>query len=762
MKKTRFLNLLTLAVAGIMGLSLSACSDSEEVSSTTGMITIASAYQDIQIGCDDTWTEVEFTARSTWSATVTSGAEWLSLKDNSGTGGSGQSFGIVTTKNTAKASREALISLACGSDKVELKVTQAPNEVETMSESDVKDFDKYYKPQEFSSMDMFKSDSKWSWFRHKQSDHFFVFWEPGFGDDPNAETVDAALRVDIDDLLEKAEQFYKTNVEKLKMVTTGQGKSQLDKYKMEIYLLYQTEWLATGSGYDNVIGALWVNPSTCQPVGSTIGHEIGHSFQYQVYCDKLLNGEAEDITASGFSWKSGSKYAFRYGFGPNGTDGCAYWEQCAQWQSFQDYPEESITQEANVNVWKQNHHRHFNHEWQRYASYWWQYYLTQKHGIEAYGKIWQESQYPEDPLMTAARLYCDNDMEKFYDEYYDYAARCVTYDFDAVHQYVNDNALNYGVTMLKNSDGAFQPAYSECPGTTGFNVIPLDLPAAGATVSASLKAIAPGSALISTDAGQMVDGDGKAVGTTTTYNQQSNTSSCYRLGFVSVDGSNNAKYGAMATGKDATAEYTVPSDARKLYLVVVATPTTYSRQYWNDTESDDEQWPYEVSFGNTTLKGYIDVDPNKEPESITLKYTVDCANKTGYEIGKLELADNGDLKKICQAFSLSSSDLAAATTTGVAPAEGKVAFCLLQPDGTLAYEFTSNSGFYIQSTGAVGSWSNNDPVWTEYDASNFYLTYGQHAGAIPSAGTTITVKPCLVYTKGGKQYTATFELTMQF
>ena len=107
------------------------------------------------------------------------------------------------------------------------------------------------------------------------------------------QTVDAGLRVDIDDLLEKAEQFYKTNIEALKFAQLGEDKSYLDKYKMEIYLLYQTEWLATGSGYDNKIGALWVNPSTCQPVGSTIAHEIGHSFQYQVYCDKILHGNPD-------------------------------------------------------------------------------------------------------------------------------------------------------------------------------------------------------------------------------------------------------------------------------------------------------------------------------------------------------------------------------------------------------------------------------------------------------------------------------------
>jgi hypothetical protein len=43
------------------------------------------------------------------------------------------------------------------------------------------DFDKYYKPAEFEGMDMLRSDAKWSWFRSKQSEHFFVFWEEVFG-----------------------------------------------------------------------------------------------------------------------------------------------------------------------------------------------------------------------------------------------------------------------------------------------------------------------------------------------------------------------------------------------------------------------------------------------------------------------------------------------------------------------------------------------------------------------------------------------------
>lgn len=194
-------------------------------------------------------------------------------------------------------------------------------------------------------MDMFSRDAKWSFYRHKQSEHFIVFWEVGFGKDPNAKSVSESMRVDVDDLLAKAEQFYLTNIETLKFAEVGQGKSYLDRYKMQIYLLYQEEWLATGSGYDDVIGALWINPSTCKPVGSTIAHEIGHSFQYQVYCDKLLNGAAKDF-----------HQGFRYGFGPNGEGGNGFWEQCAQWQSLQTYPQELFG--YHVDVWKANYHRH--------------------------------------------------------------------------------------------------------------------------------------------------------------------------------------------------------------------------------------------------------------------------------------------------------------------------------------------------------------------------------------------------------------------
>ena len=333
----------------------------------------------------------------------------------------------------------------------------------SLSSYDIPNFDKYYKPYEFSDMDMFQSSSKWSWHRYKQSEHFFVFWEAAFGNDPNSNSVPSNLRVDIDDLLAKAEQFYQTNIVSTQFCTVGQGRSYLDIYKMEIYLLYQTEWLATGSGYDNVIGALWVNPSTCQPVGSTIGHEIGHSFQYQVYCDQIYTGETGE-----WDFKS----AFRYGYdGSNGGNG--FWEQTAQWQSFQDYPSEFF--EEWFYEWPNHNHRHFEHEYMRYASYWFHEYLANKYGRPVIGNIWKNARYPEDALSTYMRLYLNNDYNVLREELFDYAFKMATYDLDTLRSYSNGKEDLYNCRFY-NNNGYLQIAYSKCPGATGFNIIPLTLP----------------------------------------------------------------------------------------------------------------------------------------------------------------------------------------------------------------------------------------------------------------------------------------------
>lgn len=338
-----------------MAMVMGGCSD-DDMSKTVadydprykGSVVFGTA--DYNVEGDATEQVVTFSSDMAWTAAMYADGEicdWATVTPSSGEAGESLQVTVsIQANESLENTRTCTLQIATekGANK---SVSFAQNyKVLVLDPTDILDYDKYICPEswnphfEHGADYMLRHDSYYSWHRMKQSEHFFVFWSPEFGEDPNAETVAAAMRVDIDDLLKKAESYFNTNVNILKMATLGEGKSMLDDYKMQIYLIYQDEWLATGSGYDDKIGALWVNPSTCQPVGSTIAHEIGHSFQYQVYADKVnKQGAPADL-----------HHGFRYGFGPDGAGGCAFWEQCAQWQAQLDYPEEMFG--YHLDVWK--------------------------------------------------------------------------------------------------------------------------------------------------------------------------------------------------------------------------------------------------------------------------------------------------------------------------------------------------------------------------------------------------------------------------
>ncbi len=617
------------------------------------------------------------------------------------------------------------------------------SDVVILTESDVANLDKFYKPAELSNMDMLRSDSKWSFVRSKQSEHFFVFWEEGFGEDPNASSVPEALRVDVDDLLEKAETFYNINVNTLGFAKVGQGVSNLDIYKMEIYLLYQTEWLATGGGYDDVVGALWVNPSTCKPVGSTIAHEIGHSFQYQTYSDLLAYGGISNDFNRGF----------RYGYGGNG--GNAFWEQCAQWQSFQSYPYEAFTS-YNFDVYMTNYHRHFCHEWQRYASYWLQYYWTEKYGIDYIGKIWRESVGPEDPIETYMRLnsLSADDLNA---ELYDAAAKMVTWDLDAIRSIGADYIGKYSYKFYQLDDGYYQVAYSKCPGSTGYNVIPLNVPEAGTIVSTSFVALTPGAALATEDPGQYTVSED--VLTTTNYNNTSQNKAGWRYGYVALLSDGARVYGDMNRKTSNVIEFTIPENCERLWLVVLGAPSSYESHPWDEDESNDDQWPYKVKFTNTDLLGNITIDETATPEDLTLTYDVSFDVSDEYTGTTVNLNSNGDITKVAQALVMQPSAISGIVLDAKAePKEGKIAFAAVESDGSLIYETTANGyGFWFAGNGDAISWGsdNDSKIFTELALDTFEFSIGQYPGKC-SSGNKYTVKQALVYTKDGLQYQITF------
>lgn len=795
-KKQIQLLVTVLMLAGSMPV-VTSCAD-EDMSKTVADYdprykgTVAFGNSDYNLDANAQEIEIPFSSDQSWTATLKSGdaaPDWATVSPESGEAGDKLSVKVKLDANEdLKNSRQ--VTLTITTEKGNTKtVTIAQNyKVVVLDPAEIKDYAKYICPTsgnehfEKGADYMLRQDSYYSWHRMKQSDHFFVFWSPEFGDDPNAESVSASMRVDIDDLLAKAEKYFNTNINTLGMAKLGEGKSMLDNYKMQIYLIYQDDWLATGSGYDNKIGALWVNPSTCQPVGSTIGHEIGHSFQYQVYADKVnCQGYAADL-----------KHGFRYGFNnsedPNTAGGNGFWEQCAQWQAQLDYPSEMFG--YHLDVWQKNYFRHFNHPWMRYASYWFQHVMVEKNGIDAFGKLWRESEFPEDPLQAYQRLFCNNDQNKLYEDLYYYASHMVNYDLkfakstnegveDVVVPETAKGAYSTSLYRIGSDDESYiyQVGYASCPGTTGFNVIELDVPAAGKTVNVDVQALAVGSDLAKGDKGEQLDGDMKVVGTTKTYNKQENTGSSFRFGYVAVVNGQNV-YTEMKQGGKGAAEYTVPQGTSNLYFVIQAAPTTYHPITWQDTAAEqnaaDEQWPYTIKVTGTDVSEYIEVvDVNipagAQPEDgkSTTVIIKDVPTDAGYDGGTINLAyyDNAAL---CYAFALTPEQIAEKLVKSNAEGwtldklnEGEIAMGLQLPDGT--YNFTDNqggtyAGYWMDGEGNLQGWGSDARTFISL-ASIYELTYGfMPISEGHTAGTIYKASPVMFYKKGGKIYKFTFNL----
>ncbi len=740
-------------MAACLAVGFNSCKSDEEVFS--GSYIEMADIEEIVLDGDVASEIIEFTSRTVWTIETDRKVNWLSFTPEKGAGGI-VSMTLNAKANSTGAERYVMLTLKALDQTRTFKVTQKPGDVIVLDPSEIKDYDKFFHNSDYGGDRILRSDSKMSFCRSAQSEHFFVFWDPYFGDDPNGEEVPADARVDIDDLLAKAEQFFTTNIERLGMSVLGQGKSYLDQYKMQIYLLDPTPewWVATGSGYDNTIGALWVTPATCHPVGSTIAHEIGHSFQYQTYCDKLYQGAEDNM-----------RHGWRYGLiGPDGSGngGCAYWEQCAQWQSFQDYPEEQFTS-YNYLEWLNNCHRHFHHEFQRYASYWLQSYWVEKHGVEAYGRLWRESEYPEDAIMTYTRLYNGNDYNRTREELFDYAMKMATYDIDGIRQYSDGYQGRYNPVFVRNDNGEYQIAYENCPGATGFNVIPLD-PVKG-KVTVNFRGLGYGEAIASSDKSNIENGDGAAIGRPSRYNACGGAENMgWRYGFVALSGSKRT-YGTVGKDAQGSLSFEVPAGTDHLFLVVQGSPEDYMSHGWDEDETNDPQFPYAITLEGTSLANYEEpliATYSMEGDMLVgnLDLIVSSADEDwiagSYDIADQEVADFFGVPVGSLAGAIVQPEVGEKQTAQ----EGKIVVFNENADGSLSDMPTANVGYWVDKNGNAVNWGNNQVIYYEINGSVFTLgKLGSDAGA---AGESITMRPVLVYTKNGVEKKVKLCITYNF
>ncbi len=408
-----------------------------------------------------------------------------------------------------------------------------------------------YLPEDLKDNDFTSPDSKWSFHRMAATDNIVVFWAKDFGDNiTTAPDLDGHnMKVDLANLLAQLEHFYNYFYNDLAWVKPG---TKADKYKMMVMLDYTLEGTAYGGSYDDAIGALWVTPNRLQdPRLNCIAHELGHSFQTQIWCD-----------GQGVSW------------GGNGI-----FEMASQWMLWQVNPDWQTDEYYHLEAWQNLTHKAFLHIENIYHSPYVLEYWGQKHGRELIAELFRQGKEGEDPAQTYMRL-TGIDVEQYNDEHFDAARRMVNWDYPRVWDNTRKYACNgWHTTMVKNGN-RYMPAVENCPENNGFNVIELTAPEAGKQVKIDFR------------------GEAGKKG----YVAKNTDKAGWRYGLVAVDKDGKSTYTDMQRGKRGTIRYTAPQDLEHLYLVVMGAPTAHWPNIDGEANPGDAQWPYSIALSGTSIK----------------------------------------------------------------------------------------------------------------------------------------------------------------
>jgi hypothetical protein len=552
-------------------------------------------------------------------------------------------------------------------------------------------------------MDLNDNNSQWSYARSLETDDIVIFWEPGFGADPA--NAPRPYNIDMQALIEESEKSFDMYVDSLKFAI--KGSSVTDQYKLMVFLLYTTDWAAFGSGQDDLVGSLFVSPAAAN-IKHVVAHEIGHCFQYITGCD----------TDGGF----------RYGFGENGAGGNGFWEQCAQWKAYKVYPELQFV-EGDFNEYIKNNHLHVIHENPRYANYFLPDYWTYKRGINFMGKLWRDARYPEDPVEAYQRLN-DIDQETFNNEMYDHAARLTTWDLPALLPYGQDH-INKRAQVKMNlvQDDFWQIDPSVCIENYGYNSIKLVVPTSETEVKVTFKGLAGENGFRAIN----IDQAG------------------WKFGFVALlnDGTRvysnigDAKY-ANGTNPQIELSFVCPENCTNLWLVVSGSPQQYWRHEWDDDNSNDEQWPYQVKFENTNLFGKS-FGPLKDME---LTHEVIMEPRSSYDPETISL----NTALIEQAFALPASEISQYLGN-------EIKYYAINPDGALDSNSTAfYPGHWFDDDGKVTNWGNNSFLYSELNINDLSVRIGQFPELCQN-GDEFTIRQALIYKRSE---TDTARLTLTF
>lgn len=564
-----------------------------------------------------------------------------------------------------------------------------------------------YKPSSM-NVDFTKETSRWCFARSKESEHFVCFWEDGASFD-----ADAMLRV--------AENCWKMYAGPLGFVKPGQ--SSTDTYKILMRVYNQSEWMASGSGEDMKVGTLNVCPwAVSSRGGATVAHEIGHTFQYLTNVDCGANNE----------------HGFNYGLGDNGAGGNGFWEDCANWMAYKVFPGRQFTDGEYFEGYMARFHQNLMHEDSRYHNCFYQDFLCDRFGQDFIGRIWRESQRPEDPVDAIKRLQnLSND--DFSALMYDIFAHMCTWDTPSIREAAHHRIGAHGM-YLKEKDGWYQPDSARCPENYGYNISRLKVPAEGTPVTVELQS------LVGTEGYRCIRPERKG----------------WRWGFVALKSDGETVYGPMQNG-EGTTTFTVPVGTTDMWLVVMGAPTEWWHHQWDDDRSNDEQWPYRVSIDGTRPYGLFhtytadDFPDDYVRHDTTVVINAQLAySSSNYSSVRVQY----DMDAISEALGLTTAQLKAVKVgSGYNPR-----FAGVSTSGALNNTTTTSTssatcfGHWFTAAGNVCGYTPDAVIFAEM----YPDAYGCYIGQYPAhakQGQTYTVRQAVVYKAPDKQtYKAVMEV----
>lgn len=445
-----------------------------------------------------------------------------------------------------------------------------------------------------SSIDDLKdTGERWCKSRSYETDNIICFWESGFGTDPEKmiDPSNTSNTFNLKDVMKNCETILAHHIDDMN-ATYADG-TNWGKYKMLFMLCYTTTWTAYGSGYDNTIGAMWVNPAAVGINSQatypyyTLAHEMFHAMSYQCNSDK----PSTDLKACQDS--------------NNGP----FWERSANHAAANLYP--NVNQDMARYMYATQ--SHYLNTRKHYTTSFLLLNMEETYGNKVLGNIWKSNK-SEHVLQTATRLYFDDDIAKLNDFVCNTAMKNLTFD------YASGTTGSFYKTEIGNitynTDG---DSYSYWSGSCEpYSIIQKKHRTIPFAVDSAKRHYAIRDCQAPQDFGynaiqifpEQQNSDGSATFTMRFRGHTGGDSykkAGWRWGFVAVQNDGTARYGTVYSDTDRTVIFNKLATDKEVWLVVTGAPTEFNSNHWYHWEAGFPKYyryPYEIRFKNAVPMGF--------------------------------------------------------------------------------------------------------------------------------------------------------------